>query len=136
MSVITITTVGFTEVNPLTDASKSIYYFTYTFEVSSYGYLVSMLSEYLSNMKLSDTHFSKKSKKKIAQLSGHTIVCGYGRNGQQAYLKLSLILKEIVLLLISFGGCRNFGKQKALYVRGDAKMMKSLSSLVLLRLKI
>ena len=35
--------------------------------------------------------------KKIDQLSGHTIICGFGRNGKQSMIKLQNYKKDFVI---------------------------------------
>jgi voltage-gated potassium channel len=98
MTVITITTVGFGEVHPMS-ASEKIY--TSVLIVSSIfivGYSIKVVSEYL----LSQTNIGnlrpKKVQEKIDKLSGHVIVCGYGRNGMQATQKLEAYKKSYVVV--------------------------------------
>lgn len=88
MTVITITTVGFGEVNPPSAMEKV---FTSILIVSSIfivGYAIKVISEYiLSNNNIGNLR-QKKVQKKINSLENHIIVCGFGRNGKQAVQKL------------------------------------------------
>jgi len=88
MTVITISTVGFGEVAPLDENSKLFTIFLIFTSIGIYGYIVTVITEYIANGKLLHEFKTKKMQKKIEQLSGHTIVCGYGRNGRQAVAKL------------------------------------------------
>lgn len=98
MTVITITTVGFGEVQPFDTGEKL---FTVGLILSSlfiFGYAVSSFSEYLISGQFFQQFKLKKVQKQIEQLQGHTIVCGYGRNGKQAIQKLKNFKKEYVVV--------------------------------------
>lgn len=88
MTVITITTVGFGEVQPLDDHAK---FFTIGLILSSaiiVGYALKVITEYIISRNDIKDIKQKKMQKKIDALSGHIIICGYGRNGKQAASKL------------------------------------------------
>lgn len=98
MTVITITTVGFGEVQPFDTGEKL---FTIGLILSSlfiFGYAVSSFSEYLISGQFFQQFKLKKVQKQIEQLEGHTIVCGYGRNGKQAIQKLRNFKKQFVVV--------------------------------------
>jgi voltage-gated potassium channel len=120
MTVITITTVGFGEVHPMS-ASEKIY--TSVLIISSIfvvGYAIKVVSEYL----LSQTNIGnlrpKKVQEKIDQLSGHVIVCGYGRNGMQAVQKLEAYNKSYVVVEQNEEIVERLHEQKRLAVSGNA----------------
>ncbi len=120
MTVITITTVGFGEVHPMS-ASEKIY--TSVLIVSSIfivGYSIKVVSEYL----LSQTNIGnlrhKKVQEKIDKLYGHVIVCGYGRNGMQATLKLEAYHKAYVVIEHSEEIVERLYEQNQLVVMGNA----------------
>ena len=88
MTVITITTVGFGEVQPLDNQSKL---FTIGLILSSaviVGYALKVITEYIISKNDINELKQKKMQKIIDSLSGHIIICGYGRNGKQAAKKL------------------------------------------------
>lgn len=98
MTVITITTVGFGEVQPLDDGSKIFTVFLILSSVVIVGYALSIITEYiLSANNLYDLK-RKKMQKKIDSLENHTIICGYGRNGKQAAKKLMSYKKPFVII--------------------------------------
>ncbi len=120
MTVITITTVGFGEVHPMS-ASEKIY--TSVLIISSIfvvGYAIKVVSEYL----LSQTNIGnlrpKKVQEKIDQLSGHVIVCGYGRNGMQAVQKLEAYNKSYVVVEQNEEIVERLHEQNRLAVSGNA----------------
>jgi voltage-gated potassium channel len=120
MTVITITTVGFGEVHPMS-ASEKIY--TSVLIISSIfvvGYAIKVVSEYL----LSQTNIGnlrpKKVQEKIDQLSGHVIVCGYGRNGMQAVQKLEAYNKSYVVVEQNEEIVERLHEQNRLALSGNA----------------
>jgi len=98
MTIITVTTVGFSEVKPL-DANAQI--FTIFLIVSSvfiFGYAISVITEFLLGRNSLQNLKKKKVKKAIENLHDHVVVCGYGRNGQQAAEKLRTYKKPFVVI--------------------------------------
>ena len=88
MTVITVSTVGFGEISPLNEQEKLFTIFLITISIISFGYTVSAFTEYIISGQLFQQLKLKKMQKKIDQLSGHTIICGFGRNGKQSMIKL------------------------------------------------
>ncbi len=88
MTVITIATVGFNEVTPLSDAGM---WFTSFLIIISFGifvYAVTNLTRYVIDGVVRNYYRDRKVMKRIDRLSDHVIICGYGRNGSQAALDL------------------------------------------------
>jgi len=98
MTIITISTVGFKEVEPLDAESKIFTILLILTSIIIYGYVISVLTEYISNYRLYEELKFKKMQKKINKLKNHTIVCGYGRNGRQAIAKLLSYNKPCVII--------------------------------------
>jgi len=98
MTIITISTVGFKEVNPLDTPSKIFTIFLILTSITTYGYVISVLTEYISNNRLFEELKFKKVQKDINKLSNHSIVCGYGRNGKQAVATLKSHKKDVVVI--------------------------------------
>ncbi|MEN8186647.1 MAG: potassium channel protein [Bacteroidota bacterium] len=98
MTVITVSTVGFKEVQPLEFSSKIFTIFLILTSITIYGYVISVLTEYISNTKLLEELKLKKVQNKIDKLTGHVIVCGYGRNGKQAVTTLTSHGKNVVVI--------------------------------------
>jgi voltage-gated potassium channel len=120
MTIITITTVGFSEVQPLDESSKLFTVFLILTSISVYGYVVSVISEFLSNSTLMEEIRTKKILKKISSLEGHTIVCGYGRNGRQAAAKLKNFKHSCVVIERSAELLHEIEEEGFLFVEGDA----------------
>jgi voltage-gated potassium channel len=120
MTTITLTTVGFGEVVPLTDGSKLFTISLIFFSVFIYGYVVSVVSEYVSNSNLMEELQKNKNLKKIEKLENHTIVCGYGRNGRQAAAKLKKYNKSCVIIEKKQELLAEIEADGFLYIHGDA----------------
>jgi len=82
MTVITLTTVGFSEVNPVSDHGRIL---TMTILVSGLGvvgYLVGTLTQMVVEGQLLRIMGRKKLERQIEKLKNHIIICGYGRVGR------------------------------------------------------
>ena len=88
MTIITITTVGFGEVQPLDSQSKLFTVGIILTSAVTVGYALKVITEYLISKNDINELKQKKMQKTIDNLSGHIIICGYGRNGKQAAKKL------------------------------------------------
>ncbi len=84
MTIITVSTVGFSEVRPLTDSGRLFTTFLIITSISVYAYAVSVITVYIVNGEFSRYYKYFKVNNKISKLKDHVIVCGYGRNGKQA----------------------------------------------------
>ena len=120
MTVITISTVGFGEVHPSTDIEKLFTIFLIFTSIGIFAYIVSVLTEYIANGKFLDELKFKRMQTKIQNLTGHTIVCGYGRNGRQAANKLRKNGKTCVVIEGDKKMIKEVEKAGFLYVNGDA----------------
>ena len=121
MTVITVSTVGFKEVQPLDSGAKVFTIFLIITSITLFGYIVSVITDYISNNKLIEELKFKQVHRKIQKLEGHTIVCGFGRNGRQAMARLKSYKKDCVIvesdpdLILEIEADGNL-----LYIKGDA----------------
>jgi voltage-gated potassium channel len=84
MTIITVTTVGFGEVHPLSDGGRM---FTAFLIISSFGTFANAI--FTISRAFSDGDFNQYFKDlrlnaAIEKLENHIIICGYGRNGKEA----------------------------------------------------
>lgn len=98
MTIITVATVGFGEVKPL---SQSGMIFTTILIISSFGiyaYVISNFTRYVVNGVFRNFYKTNKVKKRINKLNDHVIVVGYGRNGRQTIEELTSHDEKVVLI--------------------------------------
>ena len=98
MTIITVTTVGFGEVQPLNQEGKIFTIFLILTSITVFGYVVSTFTEVLIGGHFFERLKQNKMQKKIKTLKNHTIVCGYGRNGKQAIAKLKSYRQPFVVI--------------------------------------
>ena len=126
MTVITITTVGFGEVQPFTPEEKIFTVFLILTSITVFGYAVSTFSEYLVSGKLFEQFKHRKVEKKIQSLKEHTIVCGFGRNGKQAILKLKNYNQQFVVVEKDKEIAAELDVNNLLNIQGDATLDETL----------
>ncbi|MGZ4053718.1 MAG: potassium channel family protein [Bacteroidia bacterium] len=84
MTIITVATVGFQEVHPLSSGGKLFTAFLIITSFGTFAYAISSITKYISDGEFKDYFKNKKVTAAIDQLTEHVIVCGFGRNGKQA----------------------------------------------------
>ncbi|MBN2868956.1 MAG: potassium channel protein [Flavobacteriaceae bacterium] len=120
MTVITITTVGFGEVQPLDDVSKIFTMFLILTSVVIVGYAITVITEYILSRNNIEELKQKKMQKKIDALSNHIIICGYGRNGKQAATKLLAYNKPFVIIEKNKETIDKFQDESMSFILGNA----------------
>ncbi|MFS4469443.1 potassium channel family protein [Maribacter sp. 2210JD10-5] len=119
MTVITMATVGFKEVQPLDDTSKIFTVFLIVASVFILGFAISVLTEYVLSRSSLNLLKKKKVKNKINSLSDHVVICGYGRNGMQAAERLIAYKKPFVVIEKNKDIIEKY-EENILFVEGDA----------------
>ncbi|MDF0715497.1 potassium channel protein [Muricauda sp. 334s03] len=119
MTIITVTTVGFSEVRPLDANAKIFTVFLIVTSVFIFGFAISVVSEYILGRNSLELLKKKKVKKQIDSLSNHVVVCGFGRNGMQAAEKLIAYKKPFVVIEKDREIIERH-EEEVLFVEGDA----------------
>jgi len=83
MTITTITTVGYMEVHPLSQAGRIFSIFLIVGGVGGALYILTTIVGYILEGQFGITMGRRRMKTKIAKLKGHFILCGYGRVGQE-----------------------------------------------------
>lgn len=89
MTVITLTTVGYGETRPLSDAGRSFTICLLLGGVFMLAYAASELIRIVVNGEIQKAVGKRAMEKNLAELKRHIIVCGYGRMGKLVCEKLS-----------------------------------------------
>ena len=98
MAAITMTTVGFGEVQPLSSNGRLFTILIIMTGVGVVAYGFSTLLEYVLTANLAETFRRRRMSREIEKLHGHVIVCGYGRVGQSAVDGLKNSNRTIVVI--------------------------------------
>lgn len=120
MTIITVTTVGFSEVRPMGPESKIFTIILIVTSVFIFGFAISVITEYLLGRNSLQVLKKKKMKSLIGDLEQHVIICGYGRNGMQAAEKLKAYKKPFVVIEKDREVIERIDEEMWLYVEGDA----------------
>lgn len=83
MTMITISTVGYGEVNELSDNGKIFTSILIILSLGTFAYAISSLSSYLFGGEFRKLRKSIMEKRKIEALRNHVVICGFGRVGRQ-----------------------------------------------------
>jgi voltage-gated potassium channel len=88
MSIITISTVGFQEIHPFSDAGRIFTSILIIFSIGIYFYGATALAKFIIEGEFRKFFKHYNVNKKIEKLENHVIICGYGRTGKQICLEL------------------------------------------------
>jgi len=83
MTMITISTVGYGEVNPLSQSGRVFSIFLIAGGVGGGLFTLTAFIEYLVEGRIGLTRRRRQMKTKLAKLKDHFILCGYGRVGEE-----------------------------------------------------
>jgi voltage-gated potassium channel len=120
MTVITLTTVGFREVQPLSEASRI---WTMFLAITGVGLIfgsVGIVAEYLVVEATSGRREAKRMAGAVNKLSGHYILCGFGRVGLTVARELVHAGRKVVVIDILPESLARARREGFLEVEGDA----------------
>ncbi len=120
MTLITITTVGFGEVRPLSLNGKIFTIFLIIAGVGTVLYAFSLMVEFLIEGHLGGLMGERRMKKRIDALSSHYILCGLGRVGQQVAREFLNMKIPFVVIDRSLESLDLFRGQDLIFLEGDA----------------
>ncbi len=125
MAVITLGTVGYREVQPLSEPGKLFTIFLIIAGIGTVAYAVTQVVEYL----ISTIVFRRKRMERmIAKLSDHVIICGYGRIGEQVASRLQARGVAFVIIEREEAVLERLDALGFLYVDGNATNDTSLQN--------
>jgi voltage-gated potassium channel len=121
MTIITVATVGFGEVHPLSDAGRM---FTVILIITSFGtfaYAITSITRYIMDGEFREYFKTKRLTTELEKLDNHVIICGYGRNGKQAARVLKSHNQRFVVIEPKSDLVENMKeKYPHLIIQGDA----------------
>ena len=84
MTLITITTVGYAEIHPLSHAGRIFNSFLIFFGVTTLFFAIGAMTQSIIELELGEYFGKRRHKRMIDKLDRHFIICGYGRVGRNA----------------------------------------------------
>lgn len=97
MTLITISTVGFGEIKTLSANGRIFTIVLIMSSFGAFGYILTSIVRVFFDGEYKKLIKYYKVKRKINNLSGHVIICGFGRNGKKAALELLSGNKKVVV---------------------------------------
>lgn len=121
MTIITISTVGFGEIHKLSVGGKIFTIFLILMSFGTYAYAISIITTHFVEGQLSGFFAGANKKRyKNKKMDNHIIICGYGRNGQQAASELLARKQPFVIIENSHDVIMQHLSDDIRFVEGDA----------------
>ncbi|MEI6748923.1 MAG: potassium channel protein [Bacteroidota bacterium] len=120
MTVITVATVGFREVNELTTEGKIFTIFLIIISFGVLAYSISIITSHIIEGKLKIFFQSNIKKRGLRKMKDHIIICGYGRNGKQTAHDLVHLQKTVVVVEKNHELILAQTKDSIIFIEGDA----------------
>ncbi|HSN60617.1 MAG TPA: potassium channel protein [Ferruginibacter sp.] len=84
MTIITVASVGFNEVRPLSEPGRIFTIILIVMNIGLFAYFVGLLTHYFFDLEFINNYKKFKMENKIHHLKDHVIICGFGRNGKES----------------------------------------------------
>jgi voltage-gated potassium channel len=127
MTIITLSTVGFSEVIPLSQAGRSITVIIIFLGISVGAYTIGMLVRALVEGELVKIFGRRKVQKQISGLKNHFIICGFGRIGRIICSELDADNIDFVVIEQDPSVIEYIEARKYLYLEMDATTEEALT---------
>ena len=120
MTVITLSTVGYSEIHNLSHKGEIFTILLIIMGVGTIAYTISSMIQFMVEGHLHQILGRKKVQKKISRLHGHYIVCGYGRIGRR--ISREFAAKPIPFIVVENDPkrCQRLEEDGYLFIEGDA----------------
>jgi voltage-gated potassium channel len=135
MTIITVTTVGFGEVHPLSPEGKIFTSFLIIFSFGTFAFSATTLVQYIANGVFFNYFKYSKVKNEIDHLKHHVIIVGYGRNGSQAIEELKNHHIPLVVIENRDAKLKEIQQGNLLYIDDDPSSDEALIRAGILKAK-
>jgi voltage-gated potassium channel len=119
MTIITMSTVGFKEIHELSNAGKIFTILLIIMSISIYAYSITVITSFMLEGEISYFLLGYRSKIR-RKMENHVIICGYGRNGQQAAKELEAYNQPYIVIDQSHDTFMKNMTKKSNFMEGDA----------------
>lgn len=126
MTMITISTVGFSEIKPLTEVGRGITIIVIVMGISLLTYTLGQVARIFVEGELRRVLGRKKLERQIAALQDHYIICGYGRIGHVIVKELLATGTPLVVIDQNPAAIEGLEAIGALYLNMDATSEEAL----------
>lgn len=120
MVVITLSTVGFGEIQPLSDRARLLTSGIIILGVGNFAYIVSSFSQMLVDGHLHTHLWRRKVQRRIDRLENHYIICGYGRIGAVVAQEILKVSPEVVVIEHDPELVEQLKREGIMHLQGDA----------------
>ena len=120
MAVITVSTVGYGEVQPLSSAGRMLAVAVIVVAVGALGFSATSIGVYLAEGHLLHELRRKRMERALRRLHGHFIICGGGRFGREVAGEFARAQASYAVVDLDPGGCELAGTPGLAFVKGDA----------------
>jgi voltage-gated potassium channel len=122
MAVITITTIGYHEVRPLSETGKAFNVVFILTSFSTFTYLLARITQYVLSGEMTFYFTKKRLMQALEKMHNHVVICGFGRNGQQAAKTLKAHKIDFVVIEKDQDAIRqqSHDDHSLVYLTGDA----------------
>jgi voltage-gated potassium channel len=120
MTVITLSTIGYGEVHPLSNAGKVFTIFLILGGVFAFIYSATEIIRSVVSGEIAETLGKQKMERALSQLNNHVIVCGHGRMGRLVCREFSRLGKAFVVIDRSPEELKDFDMPSGFPLIGDA----------------
>ena len=135
MTIITISTVGFSEIRPLTMVGRSITLVIIVLGISVGTYTIGIIVRWFVEGELAKIFGRRKLQKQIADLKNHFIICGFGRIGRIICQELYEDNIDFVVIEQDSSAIEGIVAEKYLFLEMDATSEEALMAAGILRAK-
>jgi voltage-gated potassium channel len=126
MSVMTITTVGYMEVQPLSAAGRAFNLFFMLLGVSTMLLAMGVVTQIVIDLEFNRYFSERRAKRMIDKLRDHYIVCGYGRVGRSAVAELRKAKVPLLVLERREEKVEEAARAGLIAAKGDATLDATL----------
>jgi voltage-gated potassium channel len=120
MTVVTLTTVGYEEVHPLTPAGRVFTIVLLLVGVLTFFYTVTELVRVVISGEVQQLLGRRRMERSLAELKNHMIICGYGRMGRHVCREFSQRGLPFVIIDLRGELLRDFDLPHGIALEGDA----------------
>lgn len=126
MTLITISTVGFGEIKPLTEVGRFITVVVIITGISTGTYTIGMVARIFIEGELSKFFGRRRLEKQISELKDHFIICGYGRIGRIICRELQADDIPFVVIDEDPAAAEKIAEEGHLFLQRDATLEETL----------